>query len=95
MDRIARKWEKKFADEAAEQFGLAAAFYAEPARGVPGQNPPEIQIRLWHEEVWWNLAAGRNDRARQMAQEYVVHARPASREAAFFLRVGLIPGGFE
>ena len=82
-------------DEAAEQFGLAAAFYAEPARGAPGQGPPEMQIRLWQEQIWWNLAAGRNNRARQMAQEYAVHARPASREEAFFLRVGMITGDFE
>jgi hypothetical protein len=81
--------------EAADQFGLAAAFYPEPARWVSGQSPPEMQIRLWQEEVWWNLAAGRNDRARQLAHRYAVHAHTASREEAFFLRMGAIPGDFE
>jgi hypothetical protein len=78
--------------EAADQFELAAAFFPEPEAGT---NPPEMQIRLWQEEIWWNLAAGRDGRARELARRYSGYARPASREQGFFLRVEAIPGEFE
>ncbi len=77
--------------EAADQFKLAAAFFPGPeARS----SSPEMQIILWHEEIWWSLAAGRIDRARELAHRYVGYARPGSREQAFFRRVEAIPGDF-
>jgi len=78
--------------EAAGQFELAAAFFPEPSTR---STPPEMQIRLWQEEIWWILAAGRYDRARELAHRYGVFAPPASREQAFFLRVEAIPEDFE
>jgi hypothetical protein len=78
--------------EAAGQFELAAAFFPEPGAG---SNPPEMQIRLWQEEIWWNLAAGRYGRARELARRYAAFARPSSPEQAFFLRVEAIPEDFE
>ena len=54
-----------------------------------------MQIRLWQEVIWWNLGAGRESRARELAHRYAVFARPASREQAFFLRVEAIPEDFE
>ena len=78
--------------EAVDQFKLAAAFFPEPdARS----SSPEMQIILWHEEIWWNLAVGRVDRARELAHHRVAYARPGSREQAFFRRVEAIPGDFE
>jgi len=81
--------------EAADQFGLASAFFPEPDQGAFWQGPQKTQIRLWQEVVWWNIAAGRNGRARELAHRYAVHARPASREEAFFLKVAAISWEFE
>jgi len=78
--------------EASEQFELATEFFPEPETRLA---PPEMQIRLWQEEVWWNLAAGRDSRARELARRYAVYARPGSREQAFFRRVEAIPEDFE
>ena len=81
--------------EAADQFGAAAAFYpaADEYRGAA--KPPEMQVRLWLEQVWWNLAAGRTNQAMGMAGIYARHAGAATREGAFFRRVGALPVDFE
>jgi len=81
--------------EAADQFGLASAFFPEPGQGTSRQRPQEMQIRLWQEEVWWNIAAAKNGRARDLARRYAVHTRPASPEGAFFLKVEAIPWEYE
>ncbi len=81
--------------EAAGQFGLAAAFFPDPGQVTSGGKPPAMQIRLWQEEIWWNLAARRNDRARELAHRYVVPVSSSSQEKDFFRRVGAIPGDFE
>ena len=81
--------------EAADQFGLAAAFFLEPGKGAPGQRPQEMQIRLWQEEVWWNIAAANNGRAHELARRFAVHTRPSSPEGAFFRKVEAIPWDHE
>ncbi|MEN8006840.1 MAG: hypothetical protein ABFS42_07465 [Candidatus Krumholzibacteriota bacterium] len=81
--------------EAADRFGTAAAYYP-PVEGLrAGTAPPEMQIRLWVEQVWWNLAAGRIDQARRQALVFAAHSRAATREGAFFRSVGAIPGDIE
>ena len=81
--------------EAAGQFGAAAAFFPDAGQTGPGVAPPEMQVRLWLEQVWWNLAAGRIELARRQARSHAGHTKAASREGGFFRKVGAIPGDFE
>lgn len=82
-------------DAAVEQFAAAAALVPSSVAAVPGWKPTELQGRLWLEEVWWSLAAGRDLRARDLARAHAADFPRGSREAEFFLRVGAIPGDFE
>ena len=81
--------------EAADQFGHAAAFFPAVGQFANGHEPPEMLVRLWLEQVWWNLAAGRTGQARHLAHSYAGHSSASSREGGFFRRVGAIPGDFE
>ena len=81
--------------DAGDQFGAAAAFFPAAGRFGAGNEPPEMLVRLWLEQVWWNLAAGRIAQARQQAHSYAGHTSASSREGGFFRRVGAIPGDYE
>lgn len=80
---------------AAEQFAAAAAFYDPPGLRAVAQAPVDVQVRLWHEEVWWLMAAGDIDRARELAGRYAAVVRSGSREADFFGMVKAIPTEIE
>ncbi len=81
--------------QAADQFAAAASFYPDP-QGAGGQwRPSQIQVRLWHEEVWWRLASGQVERARERARLFAIHTPSQAREGEFFGRVEAIPGDFE
>jgi hypothetical protein len=82
-------------DQAADQFAAAAELFQDPVTAGSGWRPAEIQVRLWHEEVWWRLAAGRVGQARQRARVFADNTPPGSREGDFFGRVGAILGEFE
>jgi hypothetical protein len=76
----------RYAD-AADQFGAAAAFFPGPGNLGPGAEPAALQVRLWLEQVWWNLAAGRLVQARDQARLFAAHTRPATQEGGFFRTV--------
>jgi hypothetical protein len=82
-------------DQAADQFAAAASFYPNPRAATGRWRPSEIQVRLWHEEVWWRLAAGGVDRAIELARLFAIHTPAQMREGEFFRRVGAIPGDFD
>jgi hypothetical protein len=79
---------------AADQFAEAAAFYPGPG-AAQGMGHQEIQVRLWHEQVWWLLTAGETARARSLAARFADVVPASSREGEFFRRVRAIPGKFE
>jgi hypothetical protein len=80
---------------AADQFAAAAAILPDDGLAAAQWVPSELQIRLWHEEVWWRLAAGEVGRARDLARTFSAHTSSRSREGAFFREVGAIPVEFE
>jgi hypothetical protein len=80
---------------AADQFEAAAAIYGPAGPAQSGQVPSKMQVRLWHEEVWWRMAAGDIARARHLATIYAAVVPAGSPEADFFDMVKAIPGEFE